>query len=511
MLFINPVASSITQPKIVRKFTYASFPTSIGFLAASLIRNNKDNVRIIDEQVIELSKGSLGGELDRLAHPRMVGIPNLTSTTKRLFELVRMIKDMDPGVTVVLGGIHPTVLPEDVLMRSGADIVVRGEGELTVSELYECLKNEKDYSGLKGISYRRDTKVFHNPGRELIRDLDTLPPVAYELFEENIAHYTDFGTLLTSRGCPYNCIFCSQRAVAGNLYRFHSAGRILEEIGRLVDKYDQKKIWFVDDTIAVNKERLYKLLDGIIEKGYHKKTAFKGTIRGDQVTYDLLERLKAANFAAINIGVETGSDRLMKLIDKKEAVEDNIKAIKMCREAGILTDTTLIFGLPSETRKERYDTIKMMNSLPVDAARYNLAMPFPGTRFFEIAEKEGRLHIHKDWTNFSSQYYMSGDDVPYVPANTSSAVLTFDIIFANIAFYLRPAVIYKTFFNRFLAGGGGAFSLPKRWYLDPKTLLIFLQFAAILIKRIVIVSFNAAISVLTKKGFTRVNEREARS
>lgn len=131
MLFINPTIDKITQPKIVKKFTYACFPTSISFLASYLLQRNKGEVRVIDEQIVELSKDRLENELNKLKHPKIVGIPNLTPTTKRVIELTREIKSIDPKATIILGGIHPTILPKDVLMKSKADIVVRKEGELT--------------------------------------------------------------------------------------------------------------------------------------------------------------------------------------------------------------------------------------------------------------------------------------------------------------------------------------------------------------------------------------------
>ena len=208
-----------------------------------------------------------------------------------------------------------------------------------------------------------------------------------------------------------------------------------------------------------------------------------------------------SNFAAVNMGVETASDRLMELIDKKERVEDNVKAIKMCREVGIMTDTYIDLRIANRDAKRplRYDQ-RLMNSLPVDSARYNLAMPFPGTRFFKIAKEENRLHVHEDWSNFSSQYYMVGDDVPYLPKDTAGAVLIFDIIFANLIFYFRPRILYKTFFNKFLSVGGGALSLPKRWYLKPAIVITLMKFALLLIKRVVIISFNASMGSLRKKA-----------
>ncbi len=504
MLFINPAVDSVSQPKVVKKFTYACFPTSVGFLAGYLIGKKGDKVEVIDEQITDIEPGLLEDALGRLKNPRIAGIPNLTVTTKRVIEITRMIKRIDPKVLIVLGGIHPTVLPEQILKRSEADVVVRKEGELTLGELYDHVREGRDYKDIRGISYKRDGGIYHNADRELMKNLDDIPPFAYELFEANLDRYNDFGTIISSRGCPFDCIFCSQRAISGNTYRFFSVSRVLDDIKKLVDRYGQKKIWFIDDSLTINKKRLFDLLDGIIASGYHKKVAFIGTTRGKEITYDVLERFKAANFISLAFGVETGSERLMKVIDKKELVEDNVRAIKMCKEAGIMSDASLIFGLPTETRRDRYDTLKMVCSLPLDGARFNIAIPYPGTELYRRAESEGRLHIHENWTNCCNQYYIQGDDLPYVPEGTNGATLIFDTIFANLAFYFRPKVLYKTLFESQLSGGG-VLSLPKKWYLKPGILLSFAKFFLMVALRVSEISLKVVFYAITRKKEDRVN------
>jgi radical SAM superfamily enzyme YgiQ (UPF0313 family) len=507
MLLINPGVDKVSQPAMVRKFTYACFPTALGFLAAYLRQKNNDDVRILDEQITEITPSVLEREMAALSHPRIVGITNLTITTRRVIQLTEEIKKLDPGITVILGGIHPTVLPEQMLARSSADIVVRKEGEITLSELYDHIKNGTDYTATKGISYRKDGKIFNNPDRELIKNIDDIPPFPYEMFENNIGKYRDFGTIVSSRGCPFDCIFCSQRAISGKGYRFSSVERIVGDIKKLVDRYGQKKIWFIEDSLTIHKQRLYDLLDGIMASGYHKKVAFIGVSRGKDLTYEMLERMKACNFVSLAFGVETGSDRLMEVIDKKELVEDNVRAIKMCREVGIMSDASLIFGLPTETRKDRYDTLKLMCKLPLDGVRFNIAVPFPGTRLYKMAEAEGRLHIHKDWTNCSNQNYMEGNDLPYVPVGTTGAELVFDTMYANLAFYLRPSVLYRTLFKSPLSGGG-VLSLPKRWYVKPDVLMSLAQFFYMVFSRLVTVSIRAFWYGITKKEEVRTNKIE---
>jgi len=496
MLFINPAVDKGSQLLIVKKFTYATFPTAIGYLCGYLRKKYNDDPQILDEQIYDLTYERLKLELSKLKHPRVVGIPNLTVTTKRVVELTKIIKGINPEITIVVGGIHPTVLPEEILTQSRADIAVRGEGELTLGEIYNCIKDKKSYKEISGISYKENSEIIHRPNRELIKNIDEIPPFPYELFEDNIKYYSDFGTVISSRGCPFDCIFCSQRAISGKSYRYHSVARILGEVELLIEKYQQKKIWFMDDNFAIDKKRLFELLDGIISKGFHKKTAFIAQTRGKEINRDIVKKLKECNFISLAFGVETGSERLMKLINKSELVQDNIRGIEMTHEAGILTDGSFIFGLPTETRDDRYKTLKLACSLPLDGARFNIAVPYPGTQLYQIAKQENRLNVTQDWQNCCNQHYLQSNTLPYVPINTHPEVLIFDTILANLTFSLKPSTIYKMLFKSPLSGGG-VISLPKRWYLKPALIYSYFSFFCIVFNRIITIAI--AIIFLKKK------------
>lgn len=483
MLLINPAISKETQPLSVKKFTYASFPMGLGYIAAYLRENSKANVVLIDEQLSPLTEKVLKSKISDMDGPRIIGISCLTGTAKRAFEVTHQIKRIDPEIMIVMGGIHPTALPEDTLKKSAADIVVRGEGEKTLNQLYSVIENNGDLKDVKGITYKFGNKIFHNASRDLIKDLEDIPPFPYDLFADHIDRYKDFGTIISSRGCPFHCIFCSQRLISGHsLYRFLPAHRIIEKIKLLVDKYQQKKIWFIEDSFTINKKRLFSLLEEIIASGYHHKTSFLTVSRGREITWDMLMKLKEANFVSIAFGVETGSERIMSLIKKKETVEDNVRAIKLTHKAGILADASLIMGLPTETREERKASSILARSLPLDGARFNIAVPYPGTELCEIAKKENRLLTLDNWSNYSNQHYLISDSIPYAPIGTKRIELVYDTLIANLLFNLRPKILLKTFFTSPLSGGG-VLSLPSKWYLSPKTVFSLFQFAFLLGKR----------------------------
>lgn len=289
------------------------------------------------------------------------------------------------------------------------------------------------------------------------------------MFERNLDFYKDFGTIISSRGCPFTCIFCSQRLISGNRYRFLPGNRVINKIRLLVDKYHQSKIFFVDDTFTVNKKRTLGLLDDIIASGYNKKASFIIESRGREINWELLLKMKEANIVSIAYGVETGSERLMATIKKGERVEDNTRAIELTHKAGIAADASIIFGLPTESKEERRLTSKYVRNLPLDGARFNIAIPYPGTEFYEMAKREGRLNIKDDWINCSNQHYLSSDDIPYTPSGTGRSELVYDVFIANIRYTLRIRTLLKILFSPFMTGGT-VFSIKKKWFASPKIL-----------------------------------------
>lgn len=487
MLLIKPSIHAESQSRIISPFVYKTFPTSLGFLAGYLRKYNGIVPEIIDEDIVFLDRGRLRELLNKNNGLKIAGMTSVTINSVRAYQLAKMIKEIDSEYIIILGGIHATVLPEECLQNSVIDIVVRGEGEETLSEVIEYIQNGRDYRQLKGISYRRGNYFIHNPNRPLL-DIDKIPPFPYDIFDTTYTFYRDFGTVISSRGCPYDCIFCSQRAISGQWYRSVAVEKILDEVGLLIKKYNQKKIWFMDDNFLVDKKRAFSLIAGIIEKSFHKKAVFVAEMRGDSVTYEILSKMKEANFQMVSFGMETGSQRLLDLIDKKETVEDNIQAIEMAHKLRIKTSATFIFGLPTETRKERLFTAKLARSIPLDDARFNVAVPYPGTKLFQLAKQENRLHIKPGWSNFNVQFYMFGDDIPYLPENTSRDVLIRDTFLANLRFNFR----FKTLINFITSPitGGMVLTLPEKWYLSPRQIWRIFRLMLFILKRFLRVLFR---------------------
>lgn len=479
MILINPKS---TKFGIFQRYVPLSVPIGLGYLAAYLLMNGR-KAEVVDEHIDPLSRQLVNSLLENLSPPYIFGISTLTACAQRSYEIAGQIKDWYPDSIIILGGIHPTVLPEEALGNTAVDFVLRGEGEEILLELYDAIKNRKDHSRIKGLSYKSGPKLIHNPAAES-PVLDNFPYFPYHLFEKGLGKY-NFGFIATSRGCPYDCIFCSQRSISGQKFRYLPEGIVLDEIGLLINKYKQAHINFVDDNFTADKQRMTSLCLGMIERGFQKKATFDCQTRADAVNDEILLLLKKAGFRIINYGLETASERLMLLLNKKETVAENIAAVKLTKKHGFGVSGTFILGLPTETRQERWQSYRLAKDLDLDYVRFNNATPYPGTRLYEIAKSEGRLFVEDGWANLNAcaslvQDSMTESPLPYLPEGCDEKELKQDIIKSNLLFSLRPARVFKLLTKRI--GPAGWFYLPPRWYLSLKEWVCLIKLGATLLK-----------------------------
>ena len=464
MILINPKS---TKLGIFQRYVPLSVPIGVGFLAGYLLHQGR-RVEIIDEHIEPLSAALLKKALEKVSPPYIFGISTLTACAQRSYDIAKEIKIRYPDSKIILGGIHPTVLTEEALENNAVDFVVRGEGEKTLLELYDALKNKSDYAQIKGLSFKSGGKLIHNQIAQL-PDLEDFPPFPYHLFEKHLGKY-NFGCIASSRGCPYNCIFCSQRRISGQKFRYLADEVVINQLDLLINKYRQTHINFCDDNFTANKQRVARLCEQMIKNKFQEKTTFDFQTRADAVNDEILVLLKKAGFRVINYGLETASERLMVLLNKKETVADNIAAVKLAKKHGFSVSGTFIFGLPTETREERWQAYNLAKKLDLDYVRFNNATPYPGTRLYDIAKEEGRLFIENGWTNLNAcaslvqDYSLTESKLPYVPQGCDESELKKDIIKANLFFSLRPKMVFKLLTKRI--GPVGWFYLSPRWYLN---------------------------------------------
>lgn len=461
IIFINPKDDRLGPfDFLVAK----SVPLGLGYLAAYLMEKGFD-VRIIDEEVEKLTPESIKRLTDK--DNQLFGISCMTPNVARGYRLADTIKSIHPGSTMVFGGIHPTVMPEEALGRPSIDIVVRGEGELVMEQLVGNHRKGLGFKDLKSCSYKDNGRIVHNPPGPLI-DINILPDIPYHLFDSKVY---DMGFVISSRGCPYNCVFCAQRVISGNVFRYRETNHVIHEIETLISKYSPSNIVFFDDIFTIHKKRCMELCDAIIKRGLNKKAEFSMVTRGDCVDDALLQKLEAANFTGLAFGVETASERLMKMIDKKETVEDIVHGINLAKKYNFTIDTVFIFGLPGETRADRVAAYKLASSLQVAKARFNCATPYPGTRLYQIAKEENNLVKLGDWDNFHPTGVLTSLDpfkfpIPYHPKGSTKEEIIMDVIQANMLYHLQPRRLWELVKNSFDRKGVKWLVLPPKWWMD---------------------------------------------
>jgi len=444
MILIN--SSPKDALKIFQPFLPIFVPVGVGCLLAAAEREGI-KAQFIDEQIEDDVLGRVSEYVKTMERPYIFAFSVLTAAFKNAVLVSKELKRLYPDSIILFGGIHPTALPDEVLSFDHIDFVLRGEGEKSLIELYRCVKGGKDLTHMDNLSYRRSGEIIHNKMSQILEDLDSYPPFPYHRFTSNAY---DIGFVISSRGCPYQCIFCSNRVTTGRKYRFRSAEAIVSELDMLYHKFNKRYILFLDDNLLVSKKRIYSLLEQIKEKGLDKKMTFNFQARGDNVDYKLLQDLYDCGFRSIFFGLETASERLMKIVKKGETVAQCIGAVKMAKEIGFHVSATFIYALPEETHQDRMDSVHLSRALQLDMVRFNNATPYPGTELYEIAKREKRLNVKGLWENFNSvstfiENPFNRIPFSYVPEGNTEEQIRRDILFSYFNYYLDFERLKKIF------------------------------------------------------------------
>ena len=336
--------------------------------------------------------------------PKIVGIScQSTLHAKDAHEIARLTKEVDKNIWVVMGGAHPSAVPEDVLKDKNIDLVVRGEGEITFWELVKNYPKINNWSEIKGISWRKNNKIIHNTPREYIKDLDFLPfPARHLLPMETYFREAREGisyslknrvvTMISSRGCPGNCIYCAVRTVWGRCWRGRSPENVVDEIELLIRDYGAEEVHFLDDSISVDKKRLEGICDKIIQRGLKIKWTTPNGIAVWLLDKDLLLKMKKSGCYRLTFGLESGNKEILsEFIGKNYDYKRVREIIRFASKIGLWTIGTFIIGFPYETREQIEDTISFAILTDLDFATFYIANPFPGTRMYEIYKKEKLL------------------------------------------------------------------------------------------------------------------------
>ena len=391
------IESGVSDPG---KFVYQVYPPHGLMYLASYLRSKKPGVeiKIFDRMMDRGPEENLVAQLKAFA-PDLVGIHAMHFQAKSMHRIAALAK-ANSRAPVIVGGPYPSSEPARVLADPNIDLAVRGEGELTFAEIFERLESNKDFSGIPGCAYRKDGQVVLGPERDLLPDLDSVPFPAWDLIDlkkffdwkvltqNDIRARKELATIFTSRACPYGCIFCHN--MFGKKFRARSPENVLAEIKILYEKYGVREIHFIDDCFNFDLDRAKQILQMIIDSRMDLKLAFPNGIRGDRLDEELVGLFKAAGAYKINFGIESGSERIQKMIKKSLDLQKIKTNIELVAGAGIFTHGFFMMGFPDETEDDLKATIDFAVSSKLHSAGFALLSPFPGTRVREIAEQMGK-------------------------------------------------------------------------------------------------------------------------
>lgn len=329
-------------------------------------------------------------------------------------KMAEIAKNTKPDCITVFGGIHPTIFPEEVLNNKYIDVVCVGEGETTMLELIQTMSKGEGLNKVAGILYKENGKIIKNQARPLIQNLDDVPFPARDLLPMHDYLFTQVGrvgwelpspstSMITSRGCPFQCTFCSSHLTFGRKVRYRSPRNVVDEIEHMVNKYKVKGISFVDDTFTLNSKRTSAICSEIISRGINVQWMCMGRV--DTTSKELLEDMKKAGCISIGYGIESGSQHVLdEYIKKNISLEAAQKAIKITKEVGLTSVAYFMIGTPGETIDDIHKTIEFAKKLNPDAVNFSITIPMPGTEMFNIANKMGTIKVNSfrdyDFSNY---------------------------------------------------------------------------------------------------------------
>lgn len=360
-----------------------------------------NNVEHIGDRVrVGLSETQITARIRDL-RPAVVGIgAAYSSLAADSHAVAKLVKQVDPAILVVAGGAHASALPAMVLHDDNIDVVVVGEGEVTFLEVVEAWKKGNGIHGIPGTVVREESGVVVNPQRKFIDNLDDLPFPARHLLPMDVyanrpSFIRDYSmrqprtTMISSRGCPRNCVFCSNHSVWRHVWRQRSAVSVVDEIELLVDRYHIREIAFMDDNLTLNKQRMMQICDEIIKRKIDIKWSTPNGVAIWTLDEEMLDKMKQSGCWKLTFGIESAAPETQDFIGKKIDLDMADRIIRYANKIGMWTHSTFVIGFPYETMESIQKTIDYSLNSDLDIAVFFIASPYPGSRLYQIYKDEG--------------------------------------------------------------------------------------------------------------------------
>ncbi|MGA3059401.1 MAG: radical SAM protein [Candidatus Bathyarchaeia archaeon] len=349
--------------------------------------------------------------------PDIVGVAGpFTCQIENSLKIVSLAKQVDKNTLTIVGGPHVTTVPKEFLEEAkDVDIAVTGEGEYTMLDIAQYFEGKKQLNEILGVAYRKNGEVIINSPRPFIENLDELPYPAYDLVDmEKYLNPKSIGyrsfrsraiSMITSRGCPFNCCFCSVHLHMGKQYRAHSTNYVLNHIQFVVEKFDVKNIFFEDDNLTFDLARFGAICDGLIEKKIKIGWETPNGVRADCLNLNLLEKMKKSGCQSVFFGVESGDQQILNnVICKSLDLNRVVEVAKICKDIGLKTGAFYIIGFPGEKKENMQKTVdfalKLKRDYDVGMHLFN-ATPSYGTRLYEECKAKGYIQEDLTWNSFA--------------------------------------------------------------------------------------------------------------
>ena len=403
---INPPIRESKYPGI--------FPIGLAYIASALMKAGH-SVNVIDVNALKYPKNEMLKKIENLDCD-VVGIGSMITAYNYVKWLISEIKRLKPEMKIIVGGGVCSAIPEKFMEWNPADIMVLGEGEITIVDLLNNLGNLKN---VKGIWYRDKDGVHANPPRELIKNLDSIPFPAWEIFPMDAylknpeKDYTKRKmNVLAGRGCPFQCTFCWHNFDYGD--RLRSLDNIFEEIKQLQAKYNVEIILFADELFTIRKDFIMEFCKQVKERNV--KIKWDCSSRVNTIDKEMMQSMKDAGCINIDFGIESGSQVMLNVMKKGATVEQGKKAVQLIKEVGIRYHTNYIVGIPGETKETIWETVKFCKELNIEhRVEFFYATPYPDTPLYEYAKSKGLIKDEEEFVSKvgeASHFLINLTDMP---------------------------------------------------------------------------------------------------
>jgi len=390
-------------------------PLGLMYLAAILEKNNYE-AKILDAERLLMNWDDLALKI-KTENPNIIGIGGMTLGTPAILKTAAVCKNVLPNVKIMVGGAGPTFEPERMLQKESAiDLVVRFEAENNILDIINYFTGAKDIKDVKGIAYQEAKQIIINPPAEYVKDLDSIPLPAYHLLEPSFSNYSGMhrgfayygmqmpnAVIMASRGCPHRCIFCSNHKTPN---RRRDPKKIVDEIEFCLN-LGAKSIQFYDDefigTSPVQNSWVEAICDEIIARNLQHISYLVQGRCSPFIKLEILQKMKTAGFKWVWWGVESGSQKMLDLMKKDTTLADIKNTFKIAHAAGLKSLMFIIIGLPGETKKDVYETGRLIENVNPDQVRFHIITPFPGSDLWEKLKAKNQIEDY-DFLHYNTRF-----------------------------------------------------------------------------------------------------------